>query len=122
MTVTKIDDTNREWKFKVAYDASYYTIIGCGGNIDEWTKGYTQLLEEAGIGKPVGFVTFKGKDMNLHYELTGDNAYPDDLTCLMFPLTGLDVGKLAIFKLKAGDRWFDDIVDNNARREAAKRI
>ena len=35
-------------------------------------------------------------------------------------LDGLDVGKLAIFKLQMGDRWFDDVVDNDLRREAAK--
>ena len=38
---------------------------------------------------------------------------------MAFPLDGLDVNKLAMFKLQMRDRWFDDIVDNNARRELA---
>lgn len=55
--------------------------------------------------------------MNMEYGLTGDNAYPDGLTFLMFPLTGLNMGRLAIFKILMSDRWFDDIVDNNRRRQ-----
>lgn len=35
---------------------------------------------------------------------------------LMFPLDGLNVGKLAMFKIRFGVRWFDDIVDNMERR------
>ena len=49
--------------------------------------------------------------------LLGSNRYPDDLVFLAFSLDGLDVGKLAMFKLRFGARWFDDIVENNARRE-----
>lgn len=56
--------------------------------------------------------------MNEYYELTGDNAYQNDVTFLMFPLEGLDTARLAIFKFQAGDRWFDDIVDDNRRRQA----
>lgn len=55
--------------------------------------------------------------MNEEYDLEGNNAYPDDLNFLAFSLEGLDIGKLAIFKLQAQDRWFDDIVDNNRSRQ-----
>ena len=55
--------------------------------------------------------------MNDLGKLSNDNRYPDDITFLAFPLDGLDIGKLAMFKLKMGDRWFDDIIDNNADRE-----
>ena len=44
--VIKINDINREEIFNAAYAGSYYTIIGCGGELAEWTAGYTQLLEE----------------------------------------------------------------------------
>ena len=57
--------------------------------------------------------------MNEFYGLTGNNAYNDELTCLMFSLNTLDVAKLAIFRLQAEDKWFDDIVDNNRRRQEA---
>ncbi len=55
--------------------------------------------------------------MNMNYGLIGNNAYQDNLTCLMFPLDGLNAGRLAMFRLRMGDKWFDDIVDNNRRRQ-----
>ncbi|WP_300924534.1 hypothetical protein [uncultured Clostridium sp.] len=96
-----------------AYNGSYYTIIGAGGDINEWKEGYQKLLDEHNIGTIKEWITFKGSDMNNKYGLTGDNAYPNDLTFLAFCLDGLDINKLAIFKIKMQDRWFDDIVDNN---------
>ena len=104
-------------KFKEMYDESWYTIIGCGGDLKEWKDGYDKLLNERGIGVPKKWIHFTGKEMNEEYDLEGDNAYPDDLNFLAFSLEELDIGKLAIFKLQAGDRWFDDIVDNNRSRQ-----
>ena len=104
-------------KLKEAYAGSYYTITGAGGDLQEWKDGYASMMREQGIGTITKWIDFTGKDMNDEFNLTGDNRYPDDLRFLAFPLTGLNVGKLAIFKLRMRDRWFDDIVDNNARRE-----
>ena len=115
--IINMTPNNREEIFTAAYNGSFYTITGCGGNLDEWTNGYCRLLKEKGVGEPEGVITFRGKDMNMEYGLTGDNAYPDGLTFLMFPLTGLNMGRLAIFKILMSDRWFDDIVDNNRRRQ-----
>ena len=100
-----------------AYNGSYYTITGCGGDLQEWKDGYQELLNKEGIGTIKEWITFKGSDMNNKYHLTGHNAYPEDLTFLAFSLDGLEIGKLSLFKLKMQDRWFDDIVDNNIRRE-----
>lgn len=77
------------------------------------------MLEEIGIGTPVRFITFKGADMNMYYSLFGNKAYQDDLIFLMFPLDNLHFGKLVIFKLKMGDKWFDDIVNNNKTEQNA---
>ena len=96
---------------------SWYTITGTGGDIQEWKDGYQKLLTENGIGQISEWADFTGQQMNEQYGLTGDNAYPDDLHFLAFSLDGLDVGKLAIFKLQMDDRWFDDIVANNAERQ-----
>ncbi len=115
--IINMTPNNREEIFTAAYNGNFYTITGCGGNLDEWTNGYCRLLKEEGVGEPEWFITFRGKDMNMEYGLTGDNAYPDGLTFLMFPLTGLNMGRLAIFKILMSDRWFDDIVDNNRRRQ-----
>lgn len=98
-----------------AYDGSYYTITGAGGDLQEWKDGYASMLAEQEIGVIAEWVDFTGKDMNDEFNLTGTTRYPDDLHFLAFPLNGLNVGKLAIFKIKMGDRWFDDIVDNNAQ-------
>lgn len=62
----------------------------------------------------------KGKAMNENYGLTGNNAYQDELTIVAIPLNQIDVhniGKLALKRFDIGARWFDDIVDNNLRRE-----
>lgn len=103
-------------KLNKAYEGSYYTITGAGGDIQQWKDGYQKLLDENGIGTIKKWINFTGKEMNETYNLTGDNAYPSDLHFLAFPLDGLDVGKLSVIKLQMNDRWFDDIVDNNERR------
>lgn len=64
------------------------------------------------------FYTWKGELMNQIYQLTGSNAYTEDLTFVSIPLNMFkNIGKLAMMKLQYGARWLDDIVDNNARRE-----
>jgi hypothetical protein len=98
-----------------AYEGSYYTIIGCGGDLKEWKKGYQKMLNERTIGKITEWLEFTGKDMNEEFEIK--DKYKDDLHFLAFSLDGLDIGKLAMFKLMMGDRWFDDVVDNLVRNE-----
>lgn len=100
------------------YMGSWYTITGCGGDLDEWKQGYQEMLDAEHIGVVMEWHDFTGLEMNNRYGLTGENRYPDDLHFLAFSLDGLDIGKLAIFKLTHRDRWFDDIVDNNQYREA----
>lgn len=97
---------------KKAYEGSYYTITGAGGDLQEWKNGYNNLLNENGIGKISEWVDFTGKEMNEEFDLVENDRYQDDLHFLAFSLEGLDVGKLALFKLQMEDRWFDDIVDN----------
>lgn len=75
--ILKVNADNREATFNAAYDGSYYTILGCAGDLNEWTAGYQELLETRGIGTPKEFITFKGADMNEFYGLTGNNAYND---------------------------------------------
>lgn len=100
-----------------AYEGSWYTITGAGGDTQEWKDGYQDLLNKEGIGTITRWERWYGADMNRKYHLTGNNRYKDDLVFMAFPLDGLDITKLAIFKMEMQDRWFDDIVDNNARRE-----
>lgn len=100
--------------FEKMYKGSYYTITGAA-NVDEYINGYNEILAKEEIGTPKEWIMFKGKDMNKYYNLQGNCKYKNNLTFLAFPLDGLNVGKLAMIKLAMEDRWFDDIVDNNAR-------
>lgn len=97
-----------------AMTGSWYTIAGCGGDLNAWTAGYEELMAKEGIGKPIAWYWTTGAAIN---EFAGSVKNPDqrfgpDLTVLLFPLDGLNVGKLAMFKLAMQDRWFDDIVEN----------
>ena len=101
-----------------AYQGSHYTICGAGGDLDEWVDGYNKLLAEEGIGTPVCWAQTTGENINNYAATRGTvtDPFQDDLTVLTFPLDGLHVGKLAMFKLTMGDRWFDDVIDNMVTR------
>lgn len=99
-------------KLKEAYNGSYYTITGCGGDLSEWKKGYQDILNQEEIGAISKWIEFTGKEMNEEFELQGNDIYPDDLHFLAFSLDKLHIGKLSMLKLRMGDRWFDDIVNN----------
>jgi len=109
-------------KLREAYKGSYYCIAGAGGDLTEWTQGYNAKLEEEGIGTPVEWFATTGSAVNLFAARQKDaqiierDQFPLDLTILLFPLDGLNVGRLAYFKLAMEDRWFDDVIDNMRRR------
>ena len=99
-----------------AYKGSYLTVIGAGGSIEDWKEGLQSMFDREKIGKVSEWIVFNGTDMNTKYKLKGSKAYPGDLTFLACPLDGLDVGKLAMFRLRFDPnsmKWFSDIVDNN---------
>lgn len=97
-----------------AYSGSWYTIAGVGGDPQKWVDGYTDLLAQADIGKPARWLQVTGAQVN---EFAGEGVaarslFDPALTLLLFPLDGLHVGRLALFKLRMGDRWLDDVIDN----------
>lgn len=112
MSQTVINATEKD--LNKLYNGSAYTIIGVGGDINEWIEGYNQLLKENGIGTPAQWYKFSGRQVNQHYKF---NFFNDDVTFLAFSLKGLNINKLAIFKIKMGDRWFDDVIDNLINRD-----
>ena len=79
-------------------------LQGCGGDLQEWVDGISEILRDAEIlkGDFQDCMTFK------HGETT----------CLLFPFEGaaLDVGKLAMWRLHTIQRfhgiWLSDFVDN----------
>lgn len=64
----------------------------------------------------------KGKVMNKMYHLTGSNAYRDNFNIVSIALEDINPWPIINRKFLFGGRWFDDIVDNNLRREINKII
>lgn len=62
----------------------------------------------------------KGKVMNKTYHLTGSNAYQDNFNIISIALDDIDPWPIIHTRFLFGGRWFDDIVDNNLRRERNK--
>lgn len=103
---------------KAAFKGSWYFIAGAGGDLSEWVAGYEEWLAEEKIGKPVQWYQTTGDAINRFAGpdvVVYDNFFQQDLTCLLFPLDGLNVPKLAIFKIQHEDRWFDDVIQNMRR-------
>ena len=103
------------------YKDSAFTIEGFApndenlGELAEWVKRLTAFKRE-------DFYIIEGKTMNRVYHLTGNNAYPmTDCTLVCIKLSDLEKPlALTIPRFQIGGRWFDDVVDNNAHREAEK--
>lgn len=75
------------------------------------------LKENVGLKSETAY-KISGSVMNLYYGLTGSNAYPPDLTIVSVKNSEIqNIGKLALLRFQFGGRWFDDIVDNNRRRQ-----
>lgn len=104
-----------------ACEGSWYFIAGAGGDPQEWVSGYEDLMERQDIGKPMKWYRTNGASVNSFAlsdrasEVAERDRFPGDLTCLLFPLDGLNIGQLAIFKVGMQDRWFDDVIGNMRR-------
>lgn len=109
-----------ETKIRELKNGSAFTWVGLSG-LENDKETIVKCFKEEKVLADVEtfeFYTWKGELMNQIYQLTGSNAYPEDLTFVSIPLNMFkNIGKLAMMKLQYGARWLDDIVDNNARRE-----
>lgn len=118
--MTEITNLDTVELLKEAENGSYYFIAGCGGDLQEWVDGYEKLMREHEIGTPVKWYRAIGANINGYVGANfvrgiGD-PFQNDVTCLLFPLDELDLGKLAMFKIMMEDRWFDDVVQNMRER------
>ena len=112
-TKEQLDALYKDWAF---------TIEGLSPdekNIAEllgWIKELTPMKRE-------DVYTIEGAVMNREYNLTGTNAYPDtNCTIVCVKLEDMErPNAVAIPRFRIGGRWFTDVVDNNLRREEAKR-
>ena len=103
---------------KALYDDSALTMTGLKlesiKDFVGWVEGYTKLLRRR-------VYVVSGKVMNTYCGNTGDNAYADDLNLVAIKLSDIaDYTKIVLPRFQVGGRWFDDIVDNNKRREDDK--
>ncbi len=87
-------------QLKSLYDCSAMTWEGL---VEE---DFETALNMCGTEGATGYVT-KGKVMNEICHLTGNNAYPDDLSIF-------SIDKFKGLAIMYGARWMDDIVANNA--------
>jgi hypothetical protein len=118
--MTEIKKMTSRDELDLAHEGSWYFIAGAGGDLQEWVDGYTGMMREGGIGEPKEWWQASGALVNEYaganfLEQRGDPFQPD-VTCLLFPLIDLDISRLALFKLRMQDRWFDDVIDNMRRR------
>ena len=88
-------------------DQEGLVLQGCGGSAREWLDGINRMLTANGCLKNGTVFT------NVHV------FQKDGSTCLLFPFSDdvkLDVGKLAIWRLRSHDRfggtWLSDYVEN----------
>ena len=72
-------------------------------------EDFGAALDMCGAEGAKGYVT-TGKVMNEICHLTGNNAYPDDLTIF-------SIDKFKGLAIMFGVRWMDDILSSNADKE-----
>lgn len=113
-----INVTTRE-QLNALYNQSALTWEGLSSD-EENLNAVRNWLEEHGALTNVepDFHIISWEFMNEQYGLSGDNAYPED--CTLVSVTDIDQMKIALPRFEVGGRWFDDIVDNNARREESR--
>ena len=99
------------------YKDSALTMVGLSpddeslGQFRDWINEHTKMKTE-------DFYIIKGIVMNWAYQLTGLNAYPKDVTLVAVKLSDLDdPSRIILPRFEIGGKWFDDIVDNNSRRQ-----
>ena len=118
MQLAKVPE-NREKEFFAEFTGkSMFTFEGIDIKSKEGKaslKEMEKLFRKTGFeGKDLVGYHFTGEVMNRLCGLTGDNAYPDDLTFLVIP----DYYNPMV-KLECGARWFDDIIANNRIKQNA---
>lgn len=114
MKITTVEDKSG---LDALYEDSALTFLGVTRDsipdVIQWVKQYTEFK-----GPEENVYVVSGETMNRFYGLTGINQYVPHLNIVCVKLSDLkNPLKLAIPRFAVGGRWFDDIVDNNARRE-----
>lgn len=109
--VTKAVTDEKELKY--LYDKSAFTLEGLAkdsiSDFVDWLEANTTFTTDELI-----VYIISGATMNEVYGLKGSNAYSPDLTIVS--VVDIEYGPIIFKRFSIGARWFDDIVDNNSRR------
>ena len=101
MTIEKISKSK---VLKLANETEYLVWQGCGGPLEDWYNGITNMLIENEIANK----NYKMKEMYVF-----DN---NGMICLLTPLEKLNLSKLAVMRLMwretFGTMWLSDYIDN----------
>ena len=117
--INTISVTN-DSQFEDLYEDSALTFEGLETSQENLNAVFNWLEEHTEVKTRTVYV-ITGKVMNNQYGLTRDNAYPNDLNIVCIKLSDMvSPLKITIPRFDVGGRWFDDVVDNNARRESQK--
>lgn len=100
------------------YDCSALTVIGLH---EDSIPAFVDILRENTTVYRERVFIILGKFMNEQYGLTGRNAYKDDLHIVSISLEDFDEEPMVLKRFEYGWRWFDDVVDSNARREQSQK-
>lgn len=105
-------------RFEYFYNNSALTFEGCAQSTEN-IEFLTNWLKEhkANVNDDIHYHWITGKEMNEHYGLTESNAYPDYLNILVVEPMDINLGAVIMPRFEIGGRWFDDVIDNNLRRE-----
>ena len=113
MSKYKVVEAKNKKDLDELYNCSALTIEGLDpDSVDDFAD---DVVEHSGTVDKV--VMTSGKLMNQVYHLTGNNTYPDRLNIVS--IIG-NTMPMIMRRFDFGGRWFDDVVDNNARREREK--
>lgn len=116
MSLVKVPENREDEFLQMFCDNSMFTFEGLDITDKKGLKELEKVLRDTGYNKKEFIMYhFAGSVMNRCYGLTGDNAYPDDLTFVVIPEYYNPMVKIQI-----GARWFDDIVASNSIRQHAQ--
>lgn len=113
-----VKETTKE-ELSELYKESALTLEGLSSDSIPDFVNWLKELEAIKAENITVYVT-KGSLMNSFYHLTGRNKYCDDLSLVSVKNSDIFTAKVVIPRFSIGGRWFDDIVDNNNRREKEK--
>lgn len=94
-----------------------YAALTAVGISEESFNDFMDILKENTTVYRQRMFIISGKFMNQEYGLTGRNAYKDTLHIASVSLEDFDEEPMILKRFNYGWKWFNDIVDNNARRQ-----